>query len=363
MESAISLSMRKLGETILLTTLVAVLSGSADARATDPNCVVAGVKATNSFEEIRKLANAKSQTRFEAAKQEFLQDREERLPKLGDSKHAPSLMDHGKETEYVVVLTHGLFDSPYAQKVLGEVFYRRGMNVLMPLLPRHWEKDIKSIERLTAEEMMAEQEKAIALAKRLGKKVIVVGHSTGGLLAARSALRDQTIAGVMLYAPALELSNRTYAATAVGRTLGLSLNTLQWSTPDAKTTPYFSPQAGREVARLVQIVRDENTKVDPKTATAEEVYRSIGKQIDKPVALVVSKNESTTHNKTARWVAGSTQGLKSHLKLEYLDHAGTGRIAPEDMKSIHDNSPASRDRKKILEHAEEFVSKNFPTAG
>jgi alpha-beta hydrolase superfamily lysophospholipase len=350
------------GGKVLLTSVAVMLFGFFEAKAADPNCIVSNVKAPSSLEEIRRLANTPIASPFESAKQDFLKDREERLQKLGDPKHAPLLLDHGKETEYVVVLTHGLFDSPNGQKVLGDVFFKKGMNVLMPLLPKHWEKDIKSIDKVTAEEMMAEQEKAVALAKRLGKKVIVVGHSTGGLLAARTALRDRSVAGVMLYAPALELSNRTYAATAVGRTLGLSLNTLHWSTPDAKTTPYFSPQAGREVGRLVQIVRDENAKVNTKTASAEDVYKSIGKQIDKPVALVVAKSETTTHNKTARWVAGATQGPKSHLRLEHLDHAGTGRIAPEDMEKINDNSPASRDRKKILEHAEEFVSKNFPTA-
>jgi pimeloyl-ACP methyl ester carboxylesterase len=60
--------------------------------------------------------------------------------KLRDGNY-PTVFFHGQKTKDVIVLTHGLTDSPYYMKAIGERFYREGLNVILPLLPAHGLKD------------------------------------------------------------------------------------------------------------------------------------------------------------------------------------------------------------------------------
>ena len=49
----------------------------------------------------------------------------------------PKIFHHDRRTEDVVVLTHGLTDSPYYMQAIGMRFYAEGANVVLPLLPAH----------------------------------------------------------------------------------------------------------------------------------------------------------------------------------------------------------------------------------
>ena len=55
---------------------------------------------------------------------------------LKDGNH-PRILHHGDRTDAVIVLTHGLSDSPYYVLAIAQKFFQLGCNVVLPLMPGH----------------------------------------------------------------------------------------------------------------------------------------------------------------------------------------------------------------------------------
>ncbi|MFT5166793.1 MAG: hypothetical protein ACI8P3_002025, partial [Saprospiraceae bacterium] len=51
--------------------------------------------------------------------------------------NSPRIYHHGKITTDVIILTHGLSDSPHYMEAVAKRFFNIGVNVVMPLLPAH----------------------------------------------------------------------------------------------------------------------------------------------------------------------------------------------------------------------------------
>ena len=125
--------------------------------------------------------------------------------KARDAESSPYVLSHGHRTPYSIVLIHGLSDSPYYTRALGQVFYDHGWNVVGILLSGHgttpgdlvhvrlgdWEDDAACGYRAAAE---------------LGHRVAIGGFSTGGALAIEAALPPGRfpLAGLFLFSPALD---------------------------------------------------------------------------------------------------------------------------------------------------------------
>jgi hypothetical protein len=96
------------------------------------------------------------------------------------------LMTHGEKTEHVIVLLHGFTTCPEQFRQLGERFFERGYNVLIPRLPYHGYVDqmTDDLRKLTLPDLMTYGDTAIDIACGLGRQVSVMGLSGGGVLAA-----------------------------------------------------------------------------------------------------------------------------------------------------------------------------------
>ena len=110
--------------------------------------------------------------------------------KLRDDNY-PTIFYHGKKTKDVIILTHGLSDSPFYMKAVGRKFYEAGLNVVFPLLPAHGlkEPDQAMEDDTLNEKWQDEMDKAVALALLFGKRISVGGFSTGGALSYNYILR------------------------------------------------------------------------------------------------------------------------------------------------------------------------------
>ena len=64
----------------------------------------------------------------------------------------PKIIDHGIKKNNVIVLIHGLTDSPYFMEAIGERFALMGFNVLIPLLPGHGLKEPQGMKGVTLEQ-------------------------------------------------------------------------------------------------------------------------------------------------------------------------------------------------------------------
>lgn len=111
-----------------------------------------------------------------------------------------------KKTEYAFVYLHGWSASHEEGAPLHEQLGKRyGANVYLPRLAGHGLYEDEAMLNLTATELFNSAKKALAVAKQLGKKVIVIGTSTGGTLALYLAYQHPEIEGLLLYSPNIEL--------------------------------------------------------------------------------------------------------------------------------------------------------------
>jgi alpha-beta hydrolase superfamily lysophospholipase len=124
----------------------------------------------------------------------------------------PMIFSHGEKTADVIVLTHGLTDSPYYMHAIGERFYDKGLNVVLPLLPAHGlEKPCTALEDIELEEKWKKEiDDAAEVALLLGDRVSLGGFSTGGALSLNKILRDPGLikGGLFLFSAAIDLGRR-----------------------------------------------------------------------------------------------------------------------------------------------------------
>ena len=190
---------------------------------------------------------------------------------------APKSLLHGEATEYSVLMIHGLNGSPYRMKDLGEVFYNQGMNVIHILLPGHGTHHTRMYD-VSYREWIAETQRGLKIASLLGEKVLIAGFSTGAGLAIQETLtKQQPIAGLFLFAPALQIrfdfinklvplachkkikswrvpvrlkplpiKYNVYAANGVCQVAQLIKNNLTTSEPSAMLTPLIQPLSERK---------------------------------------------------------------------------------------------------------------------
>ncbi len=122
----------------------------------------------------------------------------------------PFLKTHGAPTDDAVLLIHGLSDSPYYVAALGAELHARGANVVSILLPGHGTAP-ECLLHVRASQWREETRFGLSLARRLGRRVSILGFSTGGALAldalAESEMtrepEPQRWGDLLLFSPAL----------------------------------------------------------------------------------------------------------------------------------------------------------------
>lgn len=195
----------------------------------------------------------------------------------------PGIFHHKGHTKDVVVLTHGLSDSPYYMKAIARRFYCEGANIVLPLLPAHGLKDPdKAMEDFKLDTLWREEiDNAVEVALLLGDRVSLGGFSTGGALSLNKILRspDKIQGGLFLFSGALDLG---FVKETVGK---LGIVQLFVKITDGKIkgigrNPYKYPElpdfAGIE---LIQIIGEndkliEDRKISQPVFAAHSVHDS-----------------------------------------------------------------------------------------
>lgn len=110
-----------------------------------------------------------------------------------------------QQTEYALVYLHGFRAShPEGHPVHKKIADFLGANLFLSRMQEHGMKSKKALRYLTEDKLLESARFAFSIGKRIGKKVILMGTSTGGslglYLAGRSSSRNR-IAGLILYSP------------------------------------------------------------------------------------------------------------------------------------------------------------------
>lgn len=230
---------------------------------------------------------------------------------LKEGNH-PRIFHHGKKTQDVIILTHGLSDSPYYVEAIGMRFFKEGVNVILPLLPAHGLKDPnKAMEDSKLDfKWRAEIDAMVEIAAGLGGRISLGGFSTGGALSYNKILREETKirGGLFLFSGAIDVSlvndvNNLYLARLA---IKLSDGDIIGIGKDPYKYPTFPKYGGLELGDII----DENDRlsknrkinqavfaahsVHDETANLSGISGLLEKHVQRGLAFVISEN--VTHS-------------------------------------------------------------------
>src|SRR6266568_6232434 len=129
--------------------------------------------------------------------------REQADPRINPACYSISF-EHGHATPRAVVFLHGITSSPCQFRQLGQLFFSRGYNVLIPRMPRHGYLDRLTDDpaRLTRTDFEAYVNAAVDASRGLAEHLTIVGLSVGGVLAAWCAQTRADVDLAVAIAPA-----------------------------------------------------------------------------------------------------------------------------------------------------------------
>lgn len=112
------------------------------------------------------------------------------------------------QTEYAIVYLHGFSASQMeGDPVHQNIAKQFHCNLYLARLAEHGIDTTEDLMNLTAEKYWESAKMAYAIGKQIGKKVILMGTSTGGTLALQLAATYPEITGLILYSPNIEVFN------------------------------------------------------------------------------------------------------------------------------------------------------------
>lgn len=197
--------------------------------------------------------------------------------------NGPTIFSHGEKTEDVLVITHGLSDSPYYVKAIARRFYAEGVNVIMPLLPAHGLIDPdKAMEDYKMDAKWKEElDHAVEVAAFFGDRVSLGGFSTGGALSLNKILRNpkQIGGGLFLFSGALDLG--LIDELSRFKFLQSIVKVVDGKIPGIGRDPYKYPKLPKFGGfELGQIIKDNDKRIK-------------GKKISHPVFAAHSAHDGT----------------------------------------------------------------------
>ena len=228
--------------------------------------------------------------------------------------NGPRILYHGRATDHVIVLTHGLSDSPFYLLAVAKHFFRAGCNVVMTLLPAHGLIDPdKAMEDKALDSKWKEcLDNGVETAQQIGGKISIGGFSTGGALSLNKILRDPDLVdgGLFLFSGALSVGGTAESAGRVsfvqsitklvdGKLLGIGQDPYKY--------PRLPNFAGLE---LVQIINENNSmlkklkitqpvmaahSINDVTALSSGITSFIESHVEKGAAIFISENVAHAH--------------------------------------------------------------------
>ena len=186
--------------------------------------------------------------------------------------------DSVRQTEYCLVYMHGFSASGMeADPMHRELAQRYGMNLYVPRLFAHGITAEDAMLDFNGEDYVNSAKEAVAIGKKMGKKVILMGCSTGCSASLYLAAEDPDIVGLLLLSPNIRVANRT--AFLLSGPFGLQIARLfmgshvTWSHPNENVEKYWTMRYRTEaVVQLQRFIKSAMKK-------------SIFKQVEQPVFL------------------------------------------------------------------------------
>lgn len=116
----------------------------------------------------------------------------------------------GRKTEYVLLYLHGFSASRQEGYPVTHDFVEKfRTNAYLPRLAEHGLEDPEALLRMSPDRLYTSAKEALAIARKLGEKVIVMGTSTGGTLGLMLAADfPEAVEALILYSPNIRIKNK-----------------------------------------------------------------------------------------------------------------------------------------------------------
>ena len=196
-------------------------------------------------------------------------------------ENLPFLLIHqpGQKAARSILMIHGLSDSPYSMKVLADIFYADGYNVVAILLPGHGRaaKDLLHVKLSQWQRAAAE---GLKVAAAIGRRVSIAGFSTGGALTLNLVRRNYAgahpldLQDLFLFSPAIQIHDRKAPVVCSLSPLDLAAfeavhpwaSTAPWAKDADKPGPYRDYYEGRYARLALNGVCQLETQIEENSA-------------------------------------------------------------------------------------------------
>ncbi|MFA6433212.1 MAG: alpha/beta fold hydrolase [Elusimicrobiales bacterium] len=167
--------------------------------------------------QVRIPAGPADVSGYNAAVSEFEAYRDSKRAGIRNTDNLPFLLVHGARTLRTVVMIHGLADSPWYMRELGEILYQQGYNVVSILLPGHGTKP-EDLLAVTQQQWRQEVDRGLGIAAGLGERISLAGFSAGGSLALDALRRHPELKAekLFLFSPALAMNEENQVLVSLG---------------------------------------------------------------------------------------------------------------------------------------------------
>lgn len=246
------------------------------------------------------------------------------------------------KTKKVVVLMHGLYNSPVEMQNLEAESFRQGHNVINLRLAGHQEKDPQAFERVSAESWIEQTKSTMALARLMGSSVIVIGHSTGALIALYTMiLYEKIVSDAILMSAALKVHPSTNLIVNMLNGVGDSAASVEKiSYTKGKIEQTTKP--AKQVARLASLLNWYDPVVLNKVGRKNVTF------IDTDSDIAIDPNENFNFYR-------AVLNLNSNAHIQY-------HLVPRDYKLPHSNIYKKSQNKGYREIVVPAIRKAFEEA-
>ncbi|MFO7538041.1 MAG: alpha/beta fold hydrolase [Chloroflexota bacterium] len=215
-----------------------------------------------------------------------------------------------------VLLLHGLTATPAEVRLLAQDLHEAGHTVMAPLLPGHGTRP-EELNEVRWRDWAWEVEQAYHLLATHCDRVFVGGESTGGVLALHLATNYADIAGLLCYAPAIQLALpmselvRLYVAAPLMEAIPKE---------NVGGNPYWQGYKVNPLWAVVELVR-----------LGREVRRHL-QQIRQPVLVIQGRHDATVDPAAGQIIL---EGVSSKIKeLHWMEESGHIILLEEERDKI-----------------------------
>lgn len=214
-------------------------------------------------------------------------------------QNGPSILYHSRPTQKVIILTHGLSDSPYYVLAIAKRFYLAGYNVIITLLPAHGLKVPEPAIRAKnlLQQWKATIDNAVEVAQQIGGNISIGGFSTGATLGLNKILRNsnQIKGALFMVSGALDVgrfANWVVRLPFLKQLIRRTEASIPGYCPELYRYPHIPKYAALE---LVQLIRENKQLL-------------VGRKINQAVVALHSYHDTTAFSR------GVHQFMTNHVK-------------------------------------------------